>query len=101
MLQKIIRSFDDIDEDSKELRSDLVSIRQKVDVRTISITHLELQMSQLSSIVNPRQPGTPPSNNVQNAKNYGHCIAVTIRGGKKTIDPPMLSVVENVIRGDN
>ena len=76
--------------------SDLASNGQKVDAHAISIKHLELQMSQLSLTVNPRQSGTLPSNTVQNPKNDGHCMSI----GKQTIDPPMPSSVENVIRGD-
>ena len=56
-------------------------------------------MAQLSSTVNPHQPGTIPSNTVQNPKNYGHCMTVTTRGGKKDIDPPMPSGVEDDMRG--
>ena len=41
--------------------------------------------------MNTWQPGTLPSNNVQNPKNDGHCMAITTRGGKQTIDPPMPS----------
>ena len=54
MFQKIMRRFDTSDEHTKELRSDLASIGQKVDAHAISIKHLELQMAQLSLIVNPR-----------------------------------------------
>ena len=48
-------------------------------------------MAQLSATVNTRQPGTLPSNTVQNPKYDGHCMAITTRSGKKTIDPPMPS----------
>ena len=41
--------------------------------------------------MNTRQPGTLPSNTVQNPKNDGHCMAITTCGGKQTIDPPMRS----------
>ena len=41
--------------------------------------------------MNPPQLGTLPSNIVQNLKNDGHCMAITTRGGKQTIDPPMPS----------
>ena len=54
MLQKIMMRFDASDEHAKELRGDLVNIGQKVDAHVISTKHLELQMSQLSFIVNPR-----------------------------------------------
>ncbi|XP_069154458.1 uncharacterized protein [Solanum lycopersicum] len=101
MLQKMMRRFDDSDEHDKELRGDLVNIGQKVDVHAISIKHLELQMSQLSSTVNPRQTGTLPSNTVQNPKNDWHCMKVTTRGGKKTMDPPMSFGVEHEKRGDD
>ena len=69
MLQKMRRRFDASDEHTEELRSDLASIGQKVDTHAILIKHLELQMAQLSSTVNPRQSGTLPSNTVQNLKN--------------------------------
>ena len=57
-------------------------------------------MAQLSAIVNTRQPGTLPRNTVQNPKNDAHYMAITTRGGKQTIDPPMLSNGEKV-REDN
>ena len=91
MLHKMRRRFDASDEHIKELRCDLASIGQKVDTHAISIKQIELQVAQLSVTVNTRQSGTLPSNTVQNAKNDGHCMAITTRGGKQTIDPPMPS----------
>uniref|UniRef100_M1DAS9 Integrase core domain containing protein n=1 Tax=Solanum tuberosum TaxID=4113 RepID=M1DAS9_SOLTU len=58
-------------------------------------------MNQLSTIVNPRHPGTLPSNTIKNLKNDGHGMAVTTRRGKQTIDPPMLSKVEILVEKDN
>ena len=95
-----MRSFDASDENIKELRSDLASIGQKVDTHAILIKQIELQMAQLSATVNTRQPGTLPSNTVQNLINDAHCIEITNRGGKQTIDPPMSSNEEKV-RKDN
>ena len=63
-----MRRFDVSDEHIKELRYDLASIGQKVDTHAISIKQIELQMDQLSATVNTRQPGTLPSNTVQNPK---------------------------------
>ena len=57
-------------------------------------------MAQFSLTVNARQPGTLPRNTVQNPKNDAHCMAITTRGGKKTIDPPMPFAEKNV-RKDN
>ena len=57
-------------------------------------------MAQLSATVNTRQPGTLPSNTVQNPENDAHCMAITSRGGKQTIGPPMSSNEEKV-RKDN
>ena len=57
-------------------------------------------MALLSTIVNTRQPGTLPRNTVKNPKNDAHCMAITTRGGRQTIDPPMPSIEENV-RKDN
>ena len=68
MLHKMMRRFDASDEHSKELKSDLAGIGQKVDAHAKSIKHLELQMTQLSATVKTWQPGTLPSNTVQNPK---------------------------------
>ena len=57
-------------------------------------------MALLSATVNTRQPDTLPSNTVQNQKNDAHYMAITRRGCKQTIDPPMPSTEENV-RMDN
>ena len=73
------------------MRNDLAGIGQKVDTHATSIKQLELQLAQLSATVNTRQLGTLPSNTVKNPKNDGHCMAITTRGGKQTIDPPMPS----------
>ena len=100
MLHKMMRRFDASDEHIKELRSDLAGIRQKVDTHAILIKKIELQMDQLSATVNTRQPGTLPSNIIQNTKNDAHCMEITTRGGKQTIDPPMPSNEEKV-RKDN
>ena len=101
MFQKMMRRFDTSNEHTKKLSSDLASIGQKVDAHAISIKHLELQMTQLSSNVNPLQPGTPPSNTVQNMKNNRHGMEATTPGDKQTIDPPMSFGVENLIRGND
>ena len=58
-------------------------------------------MAQLSATVNTRQPGTLPSNIVQNPKNDAHCMAITTWGGKQTINPPMPSNEENVRKDDD
>ena len=55
MLHKRMRRFDVSDEHIKELRCDLASIGKKVDTHAISIKQIELQMSQLSAIVNTRK----------------------------------------------
>ena len=51
--------------------------------------------------MNTRQPGTLPSNTVQNPKNDAHCMEITTRGGKKTIDPPMPYNEEKVRKDDD
>ncbi|KAK4737184.1 hypothetical protein R3W88_000881 [Solanum pinnatisectum] len=79
------------------MQNDLFGIDKKVDVHAVSIKQLEQQFSRLSTIVNPRQPGTLPSNTIHNSKNDGHCMAVTTRGGKQTIDPSIPSEVEIVV----
>ena len=54
--------------------------------------------NRLQLLMNTRQPGTLPSNTIQNPKNNGHCMAITIRGGKQTIDPPMPSNEKKVTK---
>ena len=58
-------------------------------------------MAQLSATVNTWQGVTLPSNTIQNPKYDEHCIAITTRGGKQTIDPPMPSNEENVIKDND
>ena len=96
----MMRRFDASDENIKELRGELASIGKKVDTHAISIKQIELQVAQLSATVNIWQPGTPPRNTVQNQKNDVHYMAITTRGCRQTIDPPMTSTEENV-RKDN
>ena len=55
-------------------------------------------MAQLSATMDTRQPGTLPSNTVQNPKNDGHCMEITTRGGKQTIEPPMSSIEKKVTK---
>ena len=57
-------------------------------------------MTQLSATVNTRQPDTLPSNTVEYLKKDGHCMTITTRGGKQTIDPPMPSN-ENEVTKDS
>uniref|UniRef100_M1DCC5 Integrase core domain containing protein n=1 Tax=Solanum tuberosum TaxID=4113 RepID=M1DCC5_SOLTU len=66
MMQNMMRWFDATNENVKEMRNDLSGIGQKVDAHAVSIKHLEQQMTQLSTTVNPRQPGTLTSNTIQN-----------------------------------
>ena len=91
ILHKIMRRFNASDEHTKELRTHLMGIGEKVDRHAITIKHLELQLAQLSATVNRQQPGSLSSNTIQNPKNVGHCMAFTTRGGKQTFDPPMSS----------
>ena len=100
MLHKTMRRFDASDEHIKQLGSDLAGIWQKVDTHAISIKQIELQMAQLSATMNTRQPGTLPSNTLQNLKNDAHCMAIITPGGKQPIEPPMPSNEEKV-RKDN
>ena len=58
-------------------------------------------MPQLCVTLNTRQPSTLPSKTLKNTKNDGHCMEITTRGGKKTIDPPMPSNEENVRKDDD
>ena len=83
MLQNMITWFDASDDHAKELRRNLAYIGQKVDAHAISIKDLELQIAQLSSIVNPRKQDTFPSNSIQNPKNDSYCMKVTTRGVRK------------------
>ena len=101
MLHKMMRRFDASDEHIKELRCDLAGIGQKVDTHAILIKHIGLQKAQLSTTMNTRQPVTLPSNTVQNLKNDAHCMAITTRGGKQTIDQPMSSNEKKVTKDND
>ena len=101
MLHKIMRRFDASDEHTKELISYLAGIGQKVDTCAISIKQLELQMAHLSATVSTRKSGTLLRNTVQNPKNDGHCMSITTRGVKQTIDPPMPANEEKVIKDND
>ena len=89
MLHKMMRRFDASDEHNKELRNDLAGIGQKGDTHEISIKQLKLQLALLSATVKKCQPDTLLRNTVKNPKNNEHCMAITTRSGKQTIDPPM------------
>ncbi|KAH0679182.1 hypothetical protein KY284_020267 [Solanum tuberosum] len=82
MMQKMMKRFDATDENMKEMRNDLSGIGPKVDAHVVSIKQLEHEFNQLSTTVT-RQPGTLPSNTIQNSKNHGHCMTVTTRGESK------------------
>ncbi|KAK4706944.1 hypothetical protein R3W88_033505 [Solanum pinnatisectum] len=101
MMQKMMKRFDTTDENVKEMQNDLSGICQKVDVHEVSIKKLEQQMNKLSTTVNPRHPDTLLSNTIQNLKNNRHCMTVTTRGGKQTIDHPMPSEVEIMVERDD
>ena len=90
-----------MNEHIKELRCQLASIGQKVGTHAISIKQIELQMAQLYVTVNKWQLGTLPRNTIQNPKNDAHCMEITTRGGKQTIDPPMASNEEKVRKDDD
>ena len=51
--------------------------------------------------MNTRQPGTLPSNTVQNPKNDGHFMEITTRGGHQSIDPTMPSNDKKVIKDND
>ncbi|KAK4707278.1 hypothetical protein R3W88_033125 [Solanum pinnatisectum] len=86
---------DDIREEMDQIMTELGLVLKHVTKGTE-----KQQFSQLSSTVNPHQPGTLPSNTIQNPKNNGHCMVVTTCRGKQTIDPPMPCEVEIVVEKD-
>lgn len=47
--------------------------------------------------LNQHQQGTFPRKNIQNPKNNGHCLSITTRSGKMTIDPPKTMIVDDAI----
>jgi len=73
----MMKKFDSIYDNVKELRTDLLSLGQKVHSHAVSIKQIEEQFSQLSSSVNPNQQGTLPINTIKNPKNVGQCMVVT------------------------
>ena len=79
----------------------LLVLGKKLKTHAFSIKQVELQEAQLSATEKTRQPGTLPNNTVRNPKNDAHYMAITTRGGKQTIDPPMPSNKENVRKDNN
>ena len=80
MLYKMMKRFNASYEHINGLRSYLAGIGHKVNTHASSIKQIELQMAQLSAIVNTWQLGTLPSNTVQNPKNDAHCMAIYYSG---------------------
>ena len=58
-------------------------------------------MAQLFVTVITRQLSTLPNNTVQNPKKDGHSMTINTRGGNQTIDPPMSSNEEKVIKDND
>lgn len=96
-----MKRFDLTNKNVKEMIDNYHVISQKVDAHTMFIKKLEQNMNQLSTKVNPHHPSTLLSNSIKNMKNYGHCMEVTTQGGKQTIDTPLLSEVEIIVRKDD
>lgn len=94
MMQKMMRRFDDTNENIKEMLNDLYGIGQKVEAHELSINHLKEQMKELSTTVNTCLPVTHLRNIIQNPKDNWHYMVGTTHGGKKTMDLPMPSKVE-------
>lgn len=55
-------------------------------------------MTPFATKVNPRQPSTLSRNTSHNPRNQGNGMVFNTRGSKKTIDPPMLSIVKGYMR---
>lgn len=79
-----MRRFDTTYENVNEMQNKLSGIAQKVCAHALSIKHREKQITQLPTKMNPCQPGTLPSNTIQNPKNDGHCMTVTTRRVSKS-----------------
>ena len=58
-------------------------------------------MTKLCATVNTRKSDTLPRNTFQNPKNDRHCMTITTRGGKQTIDPPMPFNEEKVTKDND
>lgn len=67
-----MRRFDSSDRNVNEMRDDLANIGENMDAHAISIKHLNLKMSHLSTTVNKHQPVACKRNTIKNPKNDGH-----------------------------
>lgn len=94
IFQEMMRRFEVTDKNVKEMKSDLFLIGKKMNAHVVSIKHLEFQMNQLFTTLNPHQPITLLINTIQNPKNDGRSMVVTTKGGKTTIDQPIPFVVQ-------
>lgn len=90
-----------MNENVKEMRNYLYGIFQNVDAPAVLIKHLEQHMTHFSTTINLRIPDTLPINTIKNPKNDSHCMKNTTRGGKKTINQPMLSGVDTATSKDD
>ncbi|PHT40531.1 hypothetical protein CQW23_19385 [Capsicum baccatum] len=105
MMAKLLKGVEATNVGVTEVKNDLSSINQLVDSHSIAIKQLEQQMSQLSAAFNQRKVGTLPSDTVQNPRNDGSCMSITIRSGKILENPSKDKQVvdnteENVIDAD-
>uniref|UniRef100_M1DN90 Integrase core domain containing protein n=1 Tax=Solanum tuberosum TaxID=4113 RepID=M1DN90_SOLTU len=82
MLAKVLQKVESSDVGVNEMKGDLSSMSELVDLYTTSIKQIEQQLGQLSASLNQRKNGSLPSDTIQNPKKDGHCIAIATRSCK-------------------
>lgn len=69
MMQTIMKRFENIVDNVKDIHINFSGDSHKVDAHAVSIKQHEQQLGQSSTMVNPRQRGTLPNITIQNPKN--------------------------------
>ncbi|KAF3672677.1 hypothetical protein FXO37_07403 [Capsicum annuum] len=76
----------------KKIKANISRLTQKVESYATAIKKLEHYFRKISVTLNQRQLGTLPSNTVQNLKYNDHILAISMRSGITTMDPPMPTI---------
>lgn len=96
MFDYLLKKDDTQDKTLNKIKADIWGNNEKLESHSMTIKQVEQQFIPISTQLIQHQKGIFPSNTMQNLKNDGQCISVTIRAGKQIINPPMLMVDNKV-----
>lgn len=93
MLAMLVKGQENQEVFLKEIKADIVRFTQKVDLYAIPIKQFEHWFRQILTTLNQGYPGTILRNTVQNLKNNGNVLNVTMRNGITTTDPSLPAII--------